>query len=362
MYRITSRRVAALALTTTALAAAGAGSASAAPAVLVTEGDSGNAFAEVALAVPPSLVQQVVNWSTADGTATDGVDYGGQPSGLLVFAPLATVKSVFIPVQGDTVHEADETFDVTFSGGPLASPVTQTVTIVDDDPAPEIKVSDVTVHESDGTARFDVGLSAPSGAPVEADWSTADGTAHAPGDYAAKSGHVTFAPGETTKSVTVELANDSAHEASEQFALRLSNVTGASSAKPEGMATILDDDPEPPAPPASQNGTPSTSTPHAVVGPGVRVAHLSRLRYAGRKGGTVRVTVWCPKAADCGGMLRLSAGGRVVGRAPFVLHKGQHRTLRIRLSRAARTALARHHRLRIKAYEQDGRSIRFTVR
>ena len=72
-------------------------------------------------------------------------------------------------MQGDTLHEGDETFDVTFSGGPLASPVTKTVTIVDDDPAPGMKVSDVTVNESDGTARFDVALSAPSGLPAQAD-------------------------------------------------------------------------------------------------------------------------------------------------------------------------------------------------
>src|SRR3954452_1994132 len=49
------------------------------------------------------------------------------------------------------------------------------------------------------------------------------GTAQAGGDYAATSGHLTFAPGETSKPVTVDLANDAAHEDTERFALRLSN-------------------------------------------------------------------------------------------------------------------------------------------
>src|SRR4051794_18453530 len=126
MYRTTPRRLAALAIATTALAAAGAGSASAAPAIQVPEGDSGNAFAEVALAVPPSLTPQIVDWSTADGTATDGVDYGGQPSGLLVFPPPAAPRSGFIPPQGGTPPEGDETVDRAFSRGPPAPPGAET--------------------------------------------------------------------------------------------------------------------------------------------------------------------------------------------------------------------------------------------
>src|SRR3954464_14899308 len=227
MHPTPPRRLAALALATTALAASGAGSASAAG-VTVTEGDSGNAFAtlDVSASQPTTI-----DWKTVDGTATGDVDYMAFSFGQLPFLGAGGTKQVFIPVQGDTLHEDDETFDVQFAGTGLTSPVTQTVTIVDDDPAPQIKVSDVTVNEHDGTARFDVALSEASGLPVDADWSTADGTATAPGDYAAKSGHLTFAPGETTKSVTVDLANDAAHEDTERFALRLSNLQGANAVK-----------------------------------------------------------------------------------------------------------------------------------
>lgn len=56
-------------------------------------------------------------------------------------------------------------------------------------------------------------------------YGTANGTATAPGDYAARTGTLTFAPGETAKTVTVPVQGDTLVEANEQFRLDLALPT-----------------------------------------------------------------------------------------------------------------------------------------
>src|SRR5262249_39550195 len=52
-------------------------------------------------------------------------------------------------------------------------------------------------------------------APVTVDFATANGTATAPSDYAATNGTVSFAPGETAKTVTVQVNGDTTVEPDE---------------------------------------------------------------------------------------------------------------------------------------------------
>ena len=56
-----------------------------------------------------------VNFTTANGTATAGVDYNAT-SGTLVFGPGETSRTVIVVVRGDRTREADETFSVNLSG------------------------------------------------------------------------------------------------------------------------------------------------------------------------------------------------------------------------------------------------------
>ncbi len=75
------------------------------------------------------------------------------------------------------------------------------------------------------------------------DFATADGTATQPGDYASNTGTVTFAPGETSKTVTVQVNGDTAVEPNETFFVNLSNATGnATIADNQGVGTIVNDD------------------------------------------------------------------------------------------------------------------------
>ncbi len=111
-----------------------------------------------------------------------------------------------------------------------------------DDGTPGLTVSDVTVQEPDTgseNADFTVTLRPVQTAAVTVDYATHDGTATAGQDYTAKSGTLTFAPGETTKTVSVPvLADTNVDENDENFTLDLANASGAELAKGTGTGTI----------------------------------------------------------------------------------------------------------------------------
>ena len=78
-------------------------------------------------------------------------------------------------------------------------------------PLPSLSIGNVTVTEGQQRhhdATFTVTLSAASGQTVTVDYATANGTAVAPGDYAAGSGTLTFNPGVTTQTLNVAVIGD----------------------------------------------------------------------------------------------------------------------------------------------------------
>ncbi|MGV1006528.1 MAG: Calx-beta domain-containing protein, partial [Candidatus Nanopelagicales bacterium] len=89
-------------------------------------------------------------------------------------------------------------------------------------------------------ASFTVTLNAASNQAVAVQYATANGTATAGSDYTGASGTVTFAPGETRKTITVVVKSDSLTESTEDFHVMLSNPTGATLTDAMGMGTITD--------------------------------------------------------------------------------------------------------------------------
>ncbi|MBP2316478.1 cellulase family glycosylhydrolase [Azospirillum soli] len=87
-------------------------------------------------------------------------------------------------------------------------------------------------------ATFTVKLSKAYTEAVTVDYATADGTAKAGSDYTATSGKLTFAAGETSKTVTVKVLSDSVAEGTENFSLKLSNPTKATITDATGVGTI----------------------------------------------------------------------------------------------------------------------------
>ncbi len=73
---------------------------------------------------------------------------------------------------------------------------------------------------------------------------TVDGTATtSDSDYVPRTGTLTFAPGETTKTITIEVKGDGKKEANETFYLDLfGNSSNSLFTKNRGLGTILNDD------------------------------------------------------------------------------------------------------------------------
>jgi hypothetical protein len=92
-------------------------------------------------------------------------------------------------------------------------------------------------------AAFTVTLTAASTTPVTVQYTTADGTAVAGSDFAAASGMLTIAPGQTTRTVLVQTLDDHISESTETFFVNLYSPVGATIARGQGMGTILDNDP-----------------------------------------------------------------------------------------------------------------------
>ena len=113
---------------------------------------------------------------------------------------------------------------------------------------PAISINDVTVAEGNaGTsaAVFSIVVSTPSSDTITVVYSTADGTAKAGSDYAAATGTVSFAPGETAKTIAVSVNGDVINEPDEIFSVDLTNAVNATIADPQGIGTITNDDPVP---------------------------------------------------------------------------------------------------------------------
>jgi Calx-beta domain len=89
---------------------------------------------------------------------------------------------------------------------------------------------------------FTVLLSEASAGPVTVSYSTRNGTALAGSDYIATSGTLTFAPGEVTKEVIVQVIGDTVVEDIEEFFVDLASASGASIGDSEGLGRIFNDD------------------------------------------------------------------------------------------------------------------------
>ena len=76
-------------------------------------------------------------------------------------------------------------------------------------------------------ATFTVSLGNPSAFPVSVDVTTQDGTAGAPGDYAATATSLVFLPGETSHTVDILVNGDTVFEGNETLTVELSNEAGA---------------------------------------------------------------------------------------------------------------------------------------
>ncbi len=89
---------------------------------------------------------------------------------------------------------------------------------------------------------FKVTLSKAVSVPVTVHWTTANSSATAPSDFTAASGTLTFAPGQTTRTISVTIKGDKTKEPSEVFFVLLNQPHNAIIADPNASGGIINDD------------------------------------------------------------------------------------------------------------------------
>ena len=186
-------------------------------------------------------INYIVNSSNVEGTATKGDDYEDfllEPGGTAkITVPGGELSQTFdITIVDDSVNESDETIDIGWlkSLDDDVTPITLNFlgTITDNDtPLPELSfpLGNVSVDEEDGPAVVRVNLDPASTGTVTVEYATREsavGRADEGADYTATSGTLTFAPGETSKTITIEILDDDLYEGLERLLVRLSNPSG----------------------------------------------------------------------------------------------------------------------------------------
>jgi chitinase len=198
----------------------------------------------------PSAGTVTVDWTTAADTATS-VDYV-DASGTVTFDPLDTSETVDITVNGDGTYEADETFSVDLSnasGAPIGD-LRGVGTIVNDDAAPVLSVSNASVVEGNTGTRtlsFTVSLVGDTELPASATFATTGGTAAAITDFVSTTGTVSIPDGQTSAVVEIVVKGERRFEPNETLTLTLSDPVDATIGDGVGVGTIRNDDKAPTA-------------------------------------------------------------------------------------------------------------------
>ncbi|TRV00189.1 MAG: hyalin [Microcystis wesenbergii Mw_QC_S_20081001_S30] len=227
-----------------------------------TEGNSGSkAFTFTVTRADNTTGSNNVNWAvTGSGSnpanATDFVG-GVLPSGSVSFATGETSKVITVDVQGDTTVELNENFTVTLSNatnGATITTATATGTIQNDDVAvPTLTIAATSASQTEGNSgskafTFTVTRGDNTTGSNNVDWAvTGSGSNPANAtDFAGgllPSGVVSFAPGESSKVITVDVQGDTTVELNENFTVTLSNPTnGATITTATATGTINNDD------------------------------------------------------------------------------------------------------------------------
>jgi hypothetical protein len=187
-----------------------------------------------------------VQFATSDGTAAAGEDYAAT-SGLLSFAAGQGSRTFTVTILPDALCDGDETVNLTLSSPDAGSALgrrTAVLTIVEASACINFAADASQVLESRGPATVTVARSGPLVGTVTVQFSSADGTATAPADYAAVTRALTFATGVRSVNVTIPIVNDRLVEGTETVSLALTSVQGAATlgTRAAVLLEILDDD------------------------------------------------------------------------------------------------------------------------
>ena len=159
----------------------------------------------------------------------------------------AHTAKLLIATADDGTDEPDGTVTAALAAGGgyvLVDPVSASVTVTDDDAAPELSIADTRAVESAGQIEFTVRMAAASGHRVTVTCASADGTATAEEDYEPELGTLVLEPGQTVGKIRLAVLDDTLDELDETFTMVLADPVHAT--LPDGTTTatgtIEDDD------------------------------------------------------------------------------------------------------------------------
>ena len=228
--------------------------------VTVVEGDAGasNATFTVSLSGPSALPVGVI-YNTANGSATAGSDYSAFVDSSLTFNPGEISKPLNIPVIGDTLDEDNENFFVNLSlpTGASIADAQGVATIIDNDgvaPAIAFSSANYTVNEGATAATLTVNRVGSTAGSASVNFSITSIISYVPCenivgfaaqncDYIIAGGTLSFAPGETSKTITLLIVDDLYVEGNEVLNLSLAGAVGTPLGTPAStVLNIIDND------------------------------------------------------------------------------------------------------------------------
>ena len=189
-------------------------------------------------------------------TVAQSGDFGTATGTRTVTVPTSGSVSFAVATSDDSADEPDGSVTATVSNGSgytvSAAQGAGTVGVADnDDPPPAstvtVSVGDASGSEAGGVVEFTVSLSEASGEQVRvwfstSNWRGLSGRAKMWLDYWTAQQTVAFAPGQTERTVSVWLVDDSRPEPDEHFTVTLTNPRGAAIGQGAATGTITDDD------------------------------------------------------------------------------------------------------------------------
>jgi len=217
--------------------------------VISSEGPESVSTAELTVnLLPQSGLEVTVNYAVTGGDATGGGEDYTLADGTLTFSAGDTSEKIAITIINDLMDENNETIEVTLSSPTnaiLGAKKIHTYTILEDnDDVPVIAFSSTGSQgdESVSPVALVVNLSQASAKTVTVGYSLS-GDASVGVDYTIPSSPLTFAPGETTKNITLTIVDDGLDETNETVIVTLGTTTNANlGANKIYTYTINDDD------------------------------------------------------------------------------------------------------------------------
>jgi hypothetical protein len=236
--------------------------------------------------VDSNTVPLSVFYSTADGTALANQDYT-PVSGTLVFTNGIGTNTFTVPIINNSLVMGDRTFSLNLSNptppGRLVPPSTQTVTIIDNNSGLSFSRPTYTVLKTGVAATITVLRTDNTNTVSSVDFATINGTALAGLDYIATNGTFVFTNGQTSKTFSVVVINNTVVQPDKTVLLQLSNPNNGVLIVPYVATLTIHDTSGSFVVPAGSMLVSETGAgaPNGIIDPGETVSLMFAFRAAG---------------------------------------------------------------------------------